>query len=213
MSSLDLIYQRDEAICWLCNEFVERDDASRDHIIPHSFGGPNRVENYALAHRQCNSTRGNHEKLPSQETMIDILAACQKGLCGKCCHKKTLVSVYKLRRRGRVRPVMTLVCAVCAFTFGKGSVRKLRSLNIDIKENPMEMTVVDRIRAYQVEENDYIRFRHATGRICSGIVQEIVDSGDEITIVVDDDESGERIECEIHPDYTIEVMAYEGVRV
>lgn len=57
--SLDLLYRRYRGICWICRRFCPRDKASRDHIIPRSLGGTNDISNLALAHKLCNSKRGN----------------------------------------------------------------------------------------------------------------------------------------------------------
>lgn len=57
--SLDLLYRRYRGICWICRRFVPRDKASRDHIIPQSLGGTDDISNLALAHKLCNSKRGN----------------------------------------------------------------------------------------------------------------------------------------------------------
>jgi len=63
------IYDRDLWICQLCDEGVDRDlmtlDPSGDwaptldHIIPQSKGGTHEPENLRLAHRWCNSVRGD----------------------------------------------------------------------------------------------------------------------------------------------------------
>lgn len=46
-------------ICALCGEYVEIEDASRDHIIPRAFGGGNGRDNIQLAHKQCNNLKGD----------------------------------------------------------------------------------------------------------------------------------------------------------
>lgn len=38
---------------------VSKNRATRDHIVPKSFGGINSVSNYVLACSECNETRGN----------------------------------------------------------------------------------------------------------------------------------------------------------
>lgn len=59
------ILNRDGNKCWICNEelgeIVPNHDLapSIDHIIPQSKGGSNEIENLKLAHRKCNSERGN----------------------------------------------------------------------------------------------------------------------------------------------------------
>lgn len=64
---LNRIYKRDRAVCWIClflgrsvaESFVAREDASRDHLTPLSKGRDDRDENMRLAHRSCNSKRGD----------------------------------------------------------------------------------------------------------------------------------------------------------
>jgi len=46
-------------ICALCGEYVELEDASRDHIIPRSAGGGNGPDNIQLTHKQCNNLKGD----------------------------------------------------------------------------------------------------------------------------------------------------------
>lgn len=59
------IYERDGWVCQLCLDPVDRADltglwaASLDHIIPFSQGGTDEPENLRLAHRWCNSVRGD----------------------------------------------------------------------------------------------------------------------------------------------------------
>jgi hypothetical protein len=53
------IYRRDAARCHLCGRAVARHEASRDHLVPRSRGGPTTWWNLALAHRECNSRRGD----------------------------------------------------------------------------------------------------------------------------------------------------------
>lgn len=56
---IDLIYERDDAICHLCDKFVPRAEASRDHVRPRSQGGRLDLANIKLAHSSCNSRRGS----------------------------------------------------------------------------------------------------------------------------------------------------------
>lgn len=53
------IYWRDKATCALCSKSVQRADASLDHIVPLSLGGPHMEWNVQLAHLSCNSRKGN----------------------------------------------------------------------------------------------------------------------------------------------------------
>lgn len=53
------VWLRDQAWCHICGATVDLSDASRDHLQPRSYGGPTTFENVALAHKRCNSRRGN----------------------------------------------------------------------------------------------------------------------------------------------------------
>lgn len=57
--SLDWLYKKYRGVCWICRKFCPRDKASRDHLKPWSLGGTNDKSNLALAHKSCNSKRGN----------------------------------------------------------------------------------------------------------------------------------------------------------
>jgi len=55
----NFLFQRDPN-CKLCLQSISnRKEASIDHIIPKSLGGTNDYDNLQLAHRDCNSRRGN----------------------------------------------------------------------------------------------------------------------------------------------------------
>ena len=61
--SLNILYDRDKGLCWIClllnkPAYVKRKDASRDHYIAQSEGGSDDYENLRLAHKSCNSKRG-----------------------------------------------------------------------------------------------------------------------------------------------------------
>lgn len=60
------IYERDGWVCQLCGDPVDRDlgpsdvwAATLDHIVPRSKGGSDDFDNLRLAHRWCNSVRGD----------------------------------------------------------------------------------------------------------------------------------------------------------
>lgn len=57
--SLAVIYQRDQGICSLCHQPVNRAEASMDHIVPLSKGGEHSYRNIALAHLSCNLAKNN----------------------------------------------------------------------------------------------------------------------------------------------------------
>lgn len=50
---------RDRTKCHLCGQGVAEDDASRDHLRTRWAGGYDKASNYLLAHRACNTARGN----------------------------------------------------------------------------------------------------------------------------------------------------------
>lgn len=45
--------------CWICCRPIEPDRISLDHVIPRSHGGTRHRNNLMLAHKKCNSRRGN----------------------------------------------------------------------------------------------------------------------------------------------------------
>lgn len=55
--TLDEIFLRDEGVCHLCEESVERSDATMDHVHPVARGGSHTRDNVKLAHRSHNSSR------------------------------------------------------------------------------------------------------------------------------------------------------------
>jgi 5-methylcytosine-specific restriction endonuclease McrA len=55
---LNVLYERDQGICHICQLACTIEDASRDHLIPLSWGGEHSYANCALAHKRCNSRRG-----------------------------------------------------------------------------------------------------------------------------------------------------------
>lgn len=68
---------RDGTLCWLCNAFMPKNDRTRDHVIPRSKGGSNKLSNLRLAHGFCNSKRGNAD-VPDM-----ILSNDQEGRDGR----------------------------------------------------------------------------------------------------------------------------------
>lgn len=64
--SLPKLYERDKGICWICGEMCDYEADSNsnyypsiDHVIPIARGGLDKWDNIKLAHRLCNSQRGN----------------------------------------------------------------------------------------------------------------------------------------------------------
>ena len=61
-----VIYERDEWVCQLCMESIDRTlrypdpmSASLDHVVPVSMGGDNSAENLQASHLRCNHVKGN----------------------------------------------------------------------------------------------------------------------------------------------------------
>ncbi len=55
---LEVVAERDNWICGICGEPVERKDASLDHIKPLAKGGLHSYGNTQLAHLSCNKSKG-----------------------------------------------------------------------------------------------------------------------------------------------------------
>jgi|ERR1700722_218151 len=57
--TLDEIFERDNQTCYLCGKAVTRRDATMDHVIPITKGGPHTRANVKLAHRGCNARKSD----------------------------------------------------------------------------------------------------------------------------------------------------------
>lgn len=63
------LFQKQGSLCWICKEPMTLDKggtkhggpnfATIDHNVPKAEGGANVESNYRLAHRRCNSDRGD----------------------------------------------------------------------------------------------------------------------------------------------------------
>lgn len=53
-----IVYERDEGICGICKESVDRDDFHIDHVIPLARGGKHSYADVQVAHPVCNSRKG-----------------------------------------------------------------------------------------------------------------------------------------------------------
>jgi 5-methylcytosine-specific restriction endonuclease McrA len=67
---LDVLFERDKGICQLCYKRCRRSQASNDHIIPLSEGGAHTYQNCVLAHRSCNSQKGNRHNIAQQQRLF-----------------------------------------------------------------------------------------------------------------------------------------------
>lgn len=52
------VLERDGPVCWFCGTFLNG-DATLEHLVARANGGPNSLDNYALAHATCNLEAGN----------------------------------------------------------------------------------------------------------------------------------------------------------
>lgn len=55
----DAIVRRDGPTCFYCGLDVSMHEATTEHLLSRSLGGPNHLANLALAHQKCNSSAGN----------------------------------------------------------------------------------------------------------------------------------------------------------
>ena len=94
-TSLIELGHRDGWECWLCGGAVDPDEpagslwaASVDHVVPRSLRGPDTAANRRLAHRRCNSSRGNRvpelawpRDLPTVDAvpLFDALSGLEPG--------------------------------------------------------------------------------------------------------------------------------------
>lgn len=54
-----VVFERDEGICGICREPVERNDFHIDHVIPLSKGGEHSYANVQVAHPPCNLAKSD----------------------------------------------------------------------------------------------------------------------------------------------------------
>ena len=71
------LYNRDNGICWLCGGLCDIDAdpnsnnyPSVDHIITIADGGKDEWDNVRLAHRRCNSIRGNRSEVLTVDASV-----------------------------------------------------------------------------------------------------------------------------------------------
>lgn len=56
---ITVLFDRDRGICGICHGPVAESERSIDHVAPLSRGGDHSYANTQLAHRRCNSSKGN----------------------------------------------------------------------------------------------------------------------------------------------------------
>lgn len=59
MVDLREVYRHHDGLCGICREPVSLEEFTIDHVIPLSKGGAHLFENMQLAHKGCNSSKGN----------------------------------------------------------------------------------------------------------------------------------------------------------
>jgi 5-methylcytosine-specific restriction endonuclease McrA len=72
---LRIVAERDGWRCHICGGQVTRKNWSLDHVIPVSRGGPHTYANVALAHRSCNSSKGNRIR---NAHVVKVLPDCAR---------------------------------------------------------------------------------------------------------------------------------------
>lgn len=219
---LSRLMKRDKGVCWLCRKLVDRDHATRDHVIPYSHGGPNHEANLKLAHRKCNEKREN-KVLISKAEKLTILLKVQSHMCFRCV--KPLHSddamISKDCPRGSLREIKIAICkSGCEKNYGI-PFQQRRKLNevriakrIESRKNriPMEMVVADSLSADQLESGDYVRF-FAENALRFGIVRDVVDNDEFFTITLEDDVEGDVEEYAVDPETVFSLLVHEAVAV
>lgn len=58
-ATIAAIVMRDGGACYICGQGRDNHDRWEiEHVKPRAFGGPDDLDNLALAHRSCNRTKG-----------------------------------------------------------------------------------------------------------------------------------------------------------
>ena len=75
------LFARDGRGCFYCADDMDDEDMTVEHLIALDKGGPNRLENLALAHKRCNSKASNlplAKKIALRDTMRPAAQPAQK---------------------------------------------------------------------------------------------------------------------------------------
>ncbi len=112
VSELNALYTRDSGVCWICHRVTPRDYATRDHLIPRSKGGPDNVNNYAIACYGCNHRRGSMDML-SDAAIEEIISNVQGGRCHSCDNSATLVNFRRVSGFEGSRTILRGFCVEC----------------------------------------------------------------------------------------------------
>jgi hypothetical protein len=77
----------------------------------------------------------------------------------------------------------------------------------------MGLSVIDNVLAFQVEEQDYVKFTDVTGVVRSGVVLHVMDDGDTMQFVLSDDEEGDADVYTVDASKNVQLLGYESVAV
>lgn len=77
----------------------------------------------------------------------------------------------------------------------------------------MGLSVIDNVLAFQVEEQDYVKFTDVTGVVRSGVVLNVVDDGDTMQLFLSDDEEGDADVYTVDASKNVQLLGYESVAV
>lgn len=217
---LSRLIKRDRSVCWLCRTLVDREHATRDHVIPYSHGGPNHEANLKLAHRKCNEQREN-KVLISKVEKLKILLKCQSHVCFRCLVplKSGDAMVSQDCPRGSLREIKVAVCKsgcekqlLIPFQKRRNETRIAKRLASRKNRIPMEMIVADSLSGDQVQPGDYVRF-YAEGELRFGIVRDIVDNDEFFTVTLEDEVEGDVEEYAADIDTVFSLLVHEAVAV
>lgn len=72
---------RDGDLCFFCLRSVNDDDASVEHLVPVTHGGPSHMSNLVLAHQSCNSDAGHLSAMEKINTRMRAVLELERGPC------------------------------------------------------------------------------------------------------------------------------------
>lgn len=210
---MHVIIRRAKRSCWLCGETVSSKDASRDHVIPRSKGGPDKLANLRLAHASCNENRGNEDLISEEEARIIVLEGqgyrCQLYLKNGLTVNRSKIIVAAEYDNRRIRPVMIAVCLTGCKRLAKIPTQAKKTTGVDMGS---DMVAADTLYPTQVEDADYIKFT-LDGKTHEGAVLNIEDNGATFTITLSDENEGDAIQYVVDADTDIYLMMYDTVAV
>jgi 5-methylcytosine-specific restriction endonuclease McrA len=67
---IKILRERDKELCGICLRSVSTKQESIDHVVPLSEGGEHSYRNCVLAHKTCNSRKGNRHNIPQQQRLF-----------------------------------------------------------------------------------------------------------------------------------------------